>query len=293
MTAQFELAEEVRSLGSRRSYIEMNARARATQLLDPGTFRELLGPFDRVESPWLPLQGIVPQSDDGCVVAKGTIDGQPAVAIAMEGKFQGGSIGEVCGMKIATALALARQDNERGIPTRAVLSLESGGVRLQEANLGELVIAEIYAELIALRRHGPVIVVIAGMTGCFGGMSIAAGLASYVVMTRQARLSMNGPEVIEQEAGIEEIDAGDRPLIWGICGGEQRAAIGMADALVEDDAEEIAAAVRSLFSKGQPAHLRSSQHLRNIARLAALDPAQPWTAEQIRATWNEGKEDPQ
>ena len=29
------------------------------------------------------MQGIVPQSDDGCVVAKGTIDGQPAVVIAM------------------------------------------------------------------------------------------------------------------------------------------------------------------------------------------------------------------
>ena len=80
----------------------------------------------------MPMQDIVPQSDDGCVVAKGTIDGQPAVVIAMEGKFQGGSIGEVCGMKMAMAFALARQDNEKGIPTRAVLSLESGGVRLQE-----------------------------------------------------------------------------------------------------------------------------------------------------------------
>lgn len=288
MTMQMELSEEVLRLSERRSYIEMNARGRAAQLLDAGTFRELLGPFDRMESPWLPMQGIVPQSDDGCVVAKGTIDGKPAVAIVMEGKFQGGSIGEVCGMKMATALALARQDCENGIATRAVLSLESGGVRLQEANIGELVIAEIYAELIALRKHVPVIVVVAGMTGCFGGMSIAAGLASYVVMTRQARLSMNGPEVIEQEAGAEELDARDRPLIWGICGGAQRYATGLVDVLVEDDGAEVAQAVRALFESGQPRQLRSAAHEQFIERLALLDPALEWTAEGIRAAWKEG-----
>jgi malonate decarboxylase beta subunit len=287
MTMTVQLSEEVLALSAQHSYIEMNARVRAAQLLDAGTFRELLGPFDRVESPWLPMQGIVPQSDDGCVVAKGAIDGVPAVAIALEGKFQGGSIGEVCGMKMAAALALARQDCERGTPTRAVLSLESGGVRLQEANIGELVIAEIYAELVALRQYVPVVVVVAGTTGCFGGMSLAAGLASYVVMTQQARLSMNGPEVIEQEAGIEELDARDRPLIWGICGGAQRYATGLADVLVEDDAAEIAQAVRTLFRKGQPAKLRSDAHEMYIGRLAQLDAAQPWTAEQIREAWKE------
>jgi malonate decarboxylase beta subunit len=285
---EYALAPEVQALSQRRSYIELNARARAIQLLDPGTFHELLGPFDRVESPWLPLQGIVPQSDDGCVVAKGAIDGKPAVVIAMEGKFQGGSIGEVCGMKMAMAFALARQDNEKGIPTRAVVSLESGGVRLQEANIGELIIAEIYAELVALRRHIPVIVVVAGSTGCFGGMSLAAGLSSYVVMTRQARLSMNGPEVIELEAGMDEINASDKPFIWGYCGGAQRFAMGAADILVEDDADEITGAVKALFRLGQPAQLRSAQYERYIEFLESLDTSRQWTAEEIRSAWKGG-----
>ena len=56
-------------------------------------------------------------------------------------------------------------------------------------------------------------------------------------MTRQARLGMNGPEVIEQEAGIEELDSRDRSLIWSMIGGEQRAAVGLVDTLVEDDTE--------------------------------------------------------
>ena len=270
-----------------RSYIEMPARQRARQLLDPGTFSELLDPFDRVESVWLPMQGIVPQSDDGCVVAKGKIDGEPAVVIAMEGKFQGGSIGEVVGMKMAMAFHLARKDNENGIPTRAVLSLESGGVRLQEANIGELVIAEIYSELVALRKYTPVIVVIAGNTGCFGGMSLAAGLSTYVVMTRQARLSMNGPEVIELEAGLDEIVASDKPFVWGMCGGTQRFETGAADVLVEDDADEISQAVRDLFKKGQPKRLRTDQYDLFIKRLEAMDTSKQWMPEDIRKVWKE------
>ena len=73
-----------------RSFIELRARERARTLLDDGSYRELLDPFDGIMSPWLGAQGIVPQSDDGMVVAKGTINGQPAVVIAIEGTFQGG-----------------------------------------------------------------------------------------------------------------------------------------------------------------------------------------------------------
>jgi len=213
---------------NRQSFIELQARERAKALFDAETARELVGPFDRVESPWLPLQGVTPQSDDGCVVMKGKISGRPAVVVALEGAFQGGSLGEVSGAKLTAALDLARADSERGISTAAVLLLETGGVRLQEANLGLAAIAEIMAGILALRRYAPVISVVAGTVGCFGGMSLAAGLSSYIVMTREARLGLNGPEVIEQESGIDEFDASDRALIWAIRGGEQRYATHLA-----------------------------------------------------------------
>ena len=90
---------------SRQSVIEMRARDCARALLHPGTFRELLGPFDRLESPWLPMQGIVPESDDGVIVARGLLAGRPAVVMAIEGAFQGGGMGEVSGSKIAGACA--------------------------------------------------------------------------------------------------------------------------------------------------------------------------------------------
>jgi malonate decarboxylase beta subunit len=88
----------------RESFVELRARERAAAILDPGTFRELLDPFDRVESPWLVPQGVVPQSDDGTVVGRGAIDAVPAVVLAIEGAFQGGSTGEVSGAKIAGVL---------------------------------------------------------------------------------------------------------------------------------------------------------------------------------------------
>jgi hypothetical protein len=47
---------------ARKSFVELNARERAQALLDEGSYRELLGPFERLESPWLLMQGVVPQA---------------------------------------------------------------------------------------------------------------------------------------------------------------------------------------------------------------------------------------
>lgn len=272
------------AFAGRESFIELNARERARALLDGGTFRELLGPFDRLTSPWLPLQGIVCQADDGAVIARGTIDGEPAVIAAIESAFQGGSIGEVSGSKIAATLELALRDAERGRLVRPVVVFETGGVRLQEANLGLAVIAEIQAAIVALRKHVPVVGVVAGMVGCFGGMSLAAALCSHLIVTRQGRLGMNGPEVIEQEAGIDELDASDRRRIWQLIGGEQRVASGLADALVDDDAQAIGDAVRQAFARGVPAQHRSEQVDAYLARLARIDP-QSVTPEAMRAVF--------
>jgi malonate decarboxylase beta subunit len=270
---------------ARESFIELHARERAAALLDSATARELVGPFDRVESPWLAMQGITPQADDGCVVMKGKISGRPAVVVALEGAFQGGSIGEVSGAKLAAALDLACADSERGLPTAAVLLLETGGVRLQEANLGLAAIAEALGSILVLRQYAPVISVIAGAVGCFGGMSLAAGLSSYIVMTREGRLGLNGPEVIEQESGIEELDSTDRALTWAINGGEQRCATGVIDSLVEDDTGQVTDAVRGLIARGVPAVHRSSQVALYRDRIRVLDPSRQWDPKALRKNW--------
>jgi len=276
------------ALLQRSSFIELDARRRAHALLDTGSTRELIDPFARFASPWLPRQGVVTQADDGVVVAKGCIDGQPAVVLAIEGAFQGGSLGEVGGAKIAGALELAAEDNRRGTPTRAVILFETGGVRLQEANLGLAAIAEIHASIVDLRRYRPVVGVIAGTVGCFGGMSIAAGLCSYLIVTREARLGLNGPAVIEQEAGIAEFDSRDRPFIWSLTGGEQRHAAKLVDAYVDDDADLLRATVIDCCRRGVPANHRSDRCAHFLACLAAVDADVQATPDAIRAIYRKG-----
>ncbi|MDJ3787761.1 biotin-independent malonate decarboxylase subunit beta [Salmonella enterica] len=266
-----------------RSFIELKARQRAQALLDEGSYRELLDPFEGIISPWLGPQGIVPQADDGMVVAKGTINGQPAVVVAIEGAFQGGSMGEVSGAKMAAALELAAEDNRNGIPTQAVLCLETGGVRLQEANLGLAAIADIHAAIVDLRRYTPVIGIVAGTVGCFGGMSIAAALCSYLIVTREARLGLNGPQVIEQEAGIEEYDSRDRPFIWSMTGGEVRHQSGLVEALVGDGVNAVKAAMNEALAKGVPAKHRTDNYDGYLDRLTNFDTRKQADAEQIKA----------
>jgi malonate decarboxylase beta subunit len=279
---------DTQHLLERQSFIELDARSRAKKLLDAGTFSELLDPFQRVTSPWLMRQGIVTQADDGMVVAKGTIDGQPAVVLGIDGGFQGGSMGEVSAAKIAGSLELAAEDNRNGIPTRAVILFETGGVRLQEANLGLAAIAEIHAGIVDLRRYQPVIGITAGPIGCYGGMSIAAGLCSYLIGTREARLGLNGPAVIEQEAGIAEFDSRDRPMIWSFTGCEQRHRTGLVDDYVADDADAIRAALIERFRAGRPQACRSEHVAGFLTRLSEVDPDVQATPEQAAAIYGKG-----
>jgi malonate decarboxylase beta subunit len=117
-------------------------------------------------------------------------------------------------------------------------------------------------------------------------MSLAAGLSSYIILTPEARLGLNGAEVIEQESGIEEFDSSDRALIWAIYGGEQRVGMGVADELVMDDAPRIAAAVQRFVKAGLPSIHRSEQVDLYRQRIAALDTSKQIDPLSLRKLWN-------
>jgi malonate decarboxylase beta subunit len=128
------------------SWYEASARQRIDALLDAGSFDEFLGPAERVASPHLPLFGLPQQFDDGMVVGHGRLDGRPVLIAAQEGRFMGGAFGEVHGAKLTGLLRAAR---EVGKPV--LILFDTGGVRLQEANAGELAIAEIMRALVDAR----------------------------------------------------------------------------------------------------------------------------------------------
>lgn len=230
------------------SLVESLARERAFQLLDEGSAYEILGPAYRLESPHLEAQNIVPQFDDGMIIVKGKLNGEDAVVISIEGNFQGGGIGEVSGAKLAGTLEKVLQECKEGKKIYPIIIYDTGGVRLQEANYGLLSIAEIGPAIVELREYVPVVGIIPGKIGSFGGMSLTAGLCSALIMTREGRLGMNGPEVVHQEAGIRELDSRNNQLIWKMIGGANRKEAGLIDILVEDDVDNFKKAILSIWN---------------------------------------------
>lgn len=212
------------------SWYEASARQRIGGLLDAGSFIEFVGPGERETSPHLAIFDLPTQFDDGMVVGQGRLNGEVVLVAAQEGKFMGGAFGEVHGAKLT---GLLRAAAVRRVPV--LILFETGGVRLQEANAGELAIAEIMRAMIDARLAGvPVVGLIGGRAGCYGGGSLIAGCCSGLAISELGRLSVSGPEVIETNRGIEEFDAADRPLIWRTMGGKHRYLLGAVEAFVDD-----------------------------------------------------------
>ena len=215
------------------SWYEASARARIAGLLDPGSFAEFIGPAAREMSPHLDIFDLPKQFDDGMIVGRGLLAGKRVLVAAQEGRFMGGAFGEVHGAKLTGLLRAAR---EMGDKIEAVLILfDTGGVRLQEANAGELAIAEIMRAVLDLRAAGGrVIGLIGGRAGCYGGGGLISACCSGLVVSEQGRISVSGPEVIETNKGVEEFDSKDRALVWRTMGGKARRLLGIADAFADD-----------------------------------------------------------
>lgn len=263
------------------SLVESKARERAQILLDEGSMVEMLGPFDGFESPHLEAQNIVPQSDDGMVIAKGTVAGKSTLVISIEGNFQGGGIGEVSGAKFAGALERALEDCENGHLIYPIIIYDTGGVRLQEANYGLLSIAEISSAIVAIKKFVPVIGIIPGKIGSFGGMSLTAGLCSALIMTREGRLGMNGPEVVEQEAGVRELNSKNKQFIWKMIGGTGRFESALIDRVVEDDLPNYIEAIESIWTGNKYADrtLQYTEFLSMLDEISVKEKIEPLEAQ--------------
>ncbi|WP_051981255.1 biotin-independent malonate decarboxylase subunit beta [Paraburkholderia bryophila] len=246
-------------------WFESGARQRLQALVDPGTLNESVGPAERESSQHLGIFGLPSQFDDGIVIGSASIEGRPVLVAAQEGRFMGGAFGEVHGAKLTGLLRVAH-----AMKRDVVIAFDTGGVRLQEANAGELAIAEIMRALVVAREGGVrVIGLIGGRAGCYGGGGLIAGCCSTLIISEQGRISVSGPEVIETNKGVEEFDSRDRAFVWRTMGGKHRYLIGGADAYADDDAHAFRRAVAAALAR--PACLDQSvlraEHVRLARRL--------------------------
>ncbi|MFS8375396.1 biotin-independent malonate decarboxylase subunit beta [Xanthomonas campestris pv. armoraciae] len=233
-----------------RSYYEADARERIDGLLDAGSFTEFVGPRRRLISPHLAQLDTPGAFDDGIVVGQGRLRGRHVLIAAQQGAFMGGGVGEVHGAKLTGLLERAAATT----PDAVVLLLDTGGVRLHEANAGLIAISEIMRATLGARAAGvPVLALIGSGNGAFGGMGIVARCCSAVIMSEEGRLSLSGPDVIETVRGVEEFDARDRALVWRVAGGKHRYLIGDAQTLVPDRIAAFAdAAATTLDTLAEP-----------------------------------------
>ena len=226
-----------------KSFYEATARQRAKYLMDEGSFQELAGPDQQVTSPHLPALGEAVSFDDGIVTGVGRIGGRPTFLISQEGRFIGGSVGEIGGAKMVGTLALAlelyektsvRYPNDLSRQPAVVISFETGGVRLHEANAGLLAHAEVIEMLQKCRNKVPVISVVGSKLGCFGGMGFVSVATDLVIMSDLGRIGLTGPEVIEEVMGKREFDSSNRALIYRTTGGKHKYIMGDCAYLVDD-----------------------------------------------------------
>jgi malonate decarboxylase beta subunit len=234
-------------------WYEALARERIAGLLDPGTFEEFLGPENRAMSPHLAQFNLTGAFDDGLVVGSGRLKGEVVFVAAQEGRFLGGAFGEVHGGKLVGLLRAARDLAAKNGPRAVLLLLDTGGVRLQEANAGELSISETIHAIIEVRLAGvAVVALIGGRAGAFGGGGIVTACCSRIIVSQHARIGVSGPEVIETNKGVEEFDSKDRGLVWRITGGRTRALLGSADCYVRDRIKDFRAAAIDILGKAPP-----------------------------------------
>jgi malonate decarboxylase beta subunit len=242
----------------KRGWFDATARQRVTGLLDPGSFTEFIGPSERVQSPHLKMFDLPSAFDDGVIIGRGKLKGKDVLIAAQEGQFMGGTFGEVSGAKILGLVRAARDHKE--LPQTVLLLLDSGGVRLQEANAGELAVAELMRAIVQARCAGvAVIALVGGKSGAFGGAGLTAATCSRIVISEQGRIGVSGPEVIETNKGVEEFDAQDKALVWSTDGGKTRRLIGGADAFAEDSMDGFRAAAEAVLARVPSFDLKTMQ----------------------------------
>ena len=133
------------------------------------------------------------QTEEGVVVADGTLKGRPVVLAAMNWDFLAASMGSVVGEKLRLGAELALQ---KGCPYLIVSC--SGGARMQEGTLSLMQMAKVSAALAKLDRAGiPYISILTDPTT--GGVSASyAMLGDLNIAEPKALIGFAGPRVIEQ-----------------------------------------------------------------------------------------------
>ena len=200
-------------LARHRGQDKLDARARVTALVDPGTFQEI-GTLAGGEVP-----------ADAIVAGSGLIDGRPVMVGAEDFTTVAGTIGSASNAKRYRLAELALQQR---IPL--VMLLEGAGYRLEERR------SRTPVDLIMQARCSGSVPIVTGVLGASAGHgALIAPMSDFCVMTEEAAIFTAGPPVVRQSTG-EEVSKAD-------LGGP---AVALGSDLVHNRADDDLAALRQI-----------------------------------------------
>ncbi len=219
-------------LAKHRAQGKLTARERVDALVDPASFEET-GLFARHRAEHFGLSGQELPAD-GVVTGAASVAGRLVHLASQDFTVMGGAAGEVHSLKVAEVMGHALRT---GSPFLFIN--DSGGARVQEGVDALSGYGKVFHANVMLSGVVPQISVICGP--CAGGAAYSPALGDFIIQTRQARLFITGPQVIEQVTG-EKISA-------EALGGPDAhmAASGVIHFIAEDDVEALAL-VRRLLS---------------------------------------------
>jgi acetyl-CoA carboxylase carboxyltransferase component len=229
----------------------LEGRERLELLCDPGSFEPL-----RTGVRSLNL-GSRARAGDGVVAGAGRIGGRAVFCYAQDPSFMGGSLGVAHADSIVRVLNLAAR---AGAPVVGLI--ESAGARLQEGHGALAGYGRIFRASVELSARAPQISIVTGVSA--GGGAYSPALTDFVVMTRDARMFLTGPQVVEEALGervsMEELGGPRVHSRNGVC------------QLVADDLPRAMAATRELL--GMLPH-RFGDGAAPVAPAAAAPSAEP------------------
>lgn len=205
-----------------------SSRSRILKLLDDNSFVEI-GSRITARSTDFNIKANE-AAGDGVITGYGTINGVLVYVYSQDPSVMGGSIGEMNAKKIVRMYDMAVK---MGAPVIGIL--DCAGVRLQEATdaldgFGSIYLAE-------SRASGVVPQICAVFGNCGGGLAVAASMADFVFMEKDAKLFVNSPNAL---AGSTENDLDNTTAEY------QEKESGIVDASGSED--EIFSEIRSLVN---------------------------------------------
>ncbi|NIL59266.1 acyl-CoA carboxylase subunit beta [Salinispora arenicola] len=144
------------------------------------------------------LRLIAPRDTSGVLLARGEIEGTPAIAYATDATKMGGAMGVDGCQHIVDAIDTAVRER---VP---VLGLwHSGGARLAEGVVALDAVGQVFAAMVRASGRVPQISVVLGPAA--GGAAYGPALTDIVVMSGTGRIFVTGPEVVRSVTG-EQVD---------------------------------------------------------------------------------------